>query len=436
MGDSGFIVSPYWIDMCFGLSERCLTVLVLGDEIPYPPDSGKRIRTWNLLRRLAKRHSLSYLCYADDDDPAIATLASEGIGVHTVSPLTKFEGWQLYVRLFANLFSPYPYSIAKQVSRRFADKLTQLLNNSQFDLVQSEGTPCGCYLNSVIGVPRVLATHNIESQIWSRRARLSQAPAEKLFFGSQAVKMRWFERRALINVESAVAVTFQDARQMRDWGVSTITIVPNGVDVEFFTLTPDPVRPSELLFLGALDWYPNVDGLVFFLHETLPLILSAQPNATLRIVGRRPPESLRKLVAGNRQVELVGDAKDVRPYLASASVVVVPLRIGGGSRLKILEALAAGKAVVSTSVGAEGLEITPGRHFQLADTPLQFAQRTIALLSSEVERRHLGENGRLLAAERYNWDGIAIKLEEAWFKALARVPLRGSTLGPAWVRIL
>jgi len=421
--------------MCFfGPGDRCLTVLVLGDEIPYPPDSGKRIRTWNLLRRLAKRHSLSYLCYGDDDDPAIATLESEGITVYTVRPRTKFEGWQLYLRLLANVLSPYPYSVAKQISRNFDEKLRQLMDDRQFDLVQSEATTCGRYLNSVAGVPRVLHTHNIESQIWSRRARLGQTLAERLFFASQAVKMRWFERRLLRTVESAVAVTLQDSRQMRDWDVPTVTVVPNGVNLELSTINPDGVRPFELLFLGALDWYPNLDGLQFFVCEILPLVVSAQPNTTLRIVGRRPAESLRKLAASNRQVELVGEVKDVRPYLARASVVVVPLRIGGGSRLKILEALAAGKAVISTSIGAEGLDITPGRHFQLADTPLEFAQQIIALLSSEVERLHLGETGRLLVAERYNWDGIAMKLEEAWFKALARVPRQG-TLGQECVRV-
>jgi len=420
--------------MCYGSRDRCLTVLVLGDELPYPPDSGKRIRTWNLLRRLAKRHRLSYLCYGDDDDPAIAKLESEGISVYTVRPRTKFEGWQLYLRLLANLFSPYPYSIAKQVSRKFAERLKQLMNDRHFDLVHCEGTPCGHYLNSAAGIPRVLDAHNIESQIWFRRARLGQTLAERLFFSSQAIKMRWFERRLLRTVESAVAATLQDSCQMRDWGVSTVTVVPNGANLEFSTINSDAVGPFELLFLGALDWQPNLDGLQFFVRETLPFILSAQPNTTLRIVGRRPVESLRTLVAGNRQVELVGEVKDVRPYLTSASVVVVPLRIGGGSRIKILEALAAGKAVISTSIGAEGLDITPGRHFQLADTPLEFAQRTIALLSSEVERRHLGETGRSLVAERYTWDGIATKLEEAWFKALARVPLEG-TVGQESVRV-
>jgi len=378
---------------------------------------------------LATRHSISYLCYGRSDDPAIAKFKSAGIPVHTVHPLTDFRGWPLYFRLLINLFSPYPYSVTKHFSRRFDRKLRQLLREERFDLVHCEGTNCARYLNSAADVPRVLGTHNVESQIWSRRARLARTWIEQLFFGSQAIKMRWFERRALLRTESAVAVTFQDARQMRDWGVSEITLVPNGVDLEAYQPSTEGARPSELLFLASLDWYPNVEGLEHFLAETLPLIVSVQPNAILRIVGRRPSESLRKLVAGNRHVELVGEVKDVRPYLASAGIVVVPLRIGGGSRLKILEALAAGKAVVATSIGAEGLELTPGEHFQLADSPSEFAQQTASLISSEEQRRRLGENGRRLVIDRYGWDGIAATLEAAWFKALASVPAQDSLAG-------
>src|SRR5216684_8733757 len=181
------------VNLGCGPSKRRLEFLVLDEELPYPPDSGKRIRTWNLLRRLAKRHSLSYLCYGFSEDPVIARFETEGIRVHTVSPLRKLGGWRLYISLLANLFSPYPYSIAKHFTRRFDERLKQLLNDKKFDLVHCEGTHCARYLTSVAGVPRVLATHNVESQIWTRRARLGRTWIEQLFFGSQAIKMRWFE---------------------------------------------------------------------------------------------------------------------------------------------------------------------------------------------------------------------------------------------------
>ncbi len=404
------------------LRSRQLKVLVLGEEVSYPPDTGRRIRTWNLMRRLAKRHSITYLCYGQSNDPAAVELASAGISVHLVPPLRALRGWSLYCRLIANLFSPYPYSVTKHFSRRFNRKLRRMLRDERFDLVHCEGTHCARFLKAVVSVPRVLGTHNIESQIWFRRAILARSWIEQIFFRMQAIKMRWFERRALLQAETAIAVTPHDLRQMRDWGVTEMSVVPNGVDLEAYGASSETERQSEILFLASLDWYPNVDALRYFLAEILPLILTVKSATMVRVVGRRPPKSLKKLVSGNSHVDLIGEVSDVRPHLAQAEVVVVPLRIGGGSRLKILEALAAGKAVVSTSVGAEGLGLTPGEHFQLADNPFDFAQRTITLMSSREARRRLGENGRRLVVEQYGWNEIAAKLEAAWFKAVARVP--------------
>jgi glycosyltransferase involved in cell wall biosynthesis len=395
-----------------------LNVLVLAEEICCPVNSGKRMRTWNLLRRLAKRHSISYLCFGRIGDPGVAELAQTGIQVYLVHPNHDRRRWSLFWGLIVNLFSPNPYSADKHYSGRFRRKLTELLGSQRFDVVHFEGTHCARYLSSIENVPRVVGTHNIESQIWFRRAQQSQSWVRRVFFRSQAIKMSRFERRALLQAEAATAVTAQDAQQMRSWGVSEITLVSNGADLEAYQRLAPATEPSELLFLASLDWFPNLDALAFFLREILPRILALEPKAILRIVGRRPSKALRKLVAVNQHTELVGEVQDVRPYLARAEVVVVPLRIAGGSRLKILEALAAGKAVVSTSIGAEGLELTPGEHFEAVDTPLQFAQRTAALLSNPAMRHRLGENGRRLVTERYGWDGIVPALETAWFKAI------------------
>ena len=396
-----------------------LRILVLAEEICCPVNSGKRMRTWNLLRRLAKRHSISYLCFGLIGDPGVAELAQTGIRVHLVRPSNDRRRWSLFWGLIGNLFSPYPYSADKYYTRRFRRKLTELLRSEQFDVVHFEGTHCARHLSSIEGVARVIGTHNIESQIWFRRAHQSQSWIRRIFFRSQAIKMSRFERRVLLQAEAATAVTAQDAQQMRNWGVSEISLVSNGADLDAYQCLAPATEPNELLFLASLDWFPNQDALAFFLREILPRILSLHPKAILRIVGRRPSRALRKLIAGNQSTELVGEVQDVRPYLARAEVVVVPLRIAGGSRLKILEALAAGKAVVSTSIGAEGLELTPNEHFEVADTPMQFAQRTAVLLSNLAMRHRLGENGRRLVTERYDWDGIVPVLEMAWLKALA-----------------
>jgi len=397
-----------------GLASRSLRVLVLDEWIPYPPDSGKRVRTWNLLRRLARRHRVSLLCYGDSESEAAHVVRSAGIALHTVAPLPELAGWRLYWRLFGNLFSPNPYSVSKHDTRRFRDSLRRLLSENHFDLVHFEWTPYARFRDGIGSIPNLTMAHNIESQIWSRRARQSRTLIETAFFNLQARKMDSFERRVMRRADWVALVTELDAEQVRAWGVQRTSLVENGVDVDQFVPLEGKCDSDEILFLAALDWYPNLDALDYLLEDIFPLVRQASPSARLRIVGRRPPAGLKERIARCPGVELVGEVADVRPFLARAAVVVVPLRIGGGSRIKILEALAMGKAVVSTSIGAEGLAVTDGVHLSLADAPSDFAGRTVGLLKSPEERLRLGENGRKLVVERYSWDQMAKALEWAW----------------------
>jgi polysaccharide biosynthesis protein PslH len=391
-----------------------LKVLVIADEVPLPPNAGKRIRTWNLLSRLAKRHDISYLCFGRSDNPELKQFESAGIHVELVEPLGERRGASLYASLLVNLLSPYPYSVSKQHVKRFERRLKQLIAEGGFDLVHCEGTLPARYLESLTGIPRVVGTHNIESQIWFRRAQHSRTWFSRLFFTNQANKMKRFERRLLAKMERTTGVTQHDVQQLRDWGARAADLVPNGADIKTYQPAFDEGRSSELLFLASLDWFPNSDALRYFVSEIFPLITGLRPDVMLRIVGRRPPESLKKFAARNLRVELVGEVVDVRPYLERAGVVVVPLRIGGGSRLKILEALAVAKAVVSTSVGAEGLDLVSGEHFTIADAPSEFAKRTVELMQSVEERHRFGHNGREAVSRQYDWDQIIENLDSTW----------------------
>jgi polysaccharide biosynthesis protein PslH len=400
----------------FSNNERRLKVLVLDEEIPYPPNSGKRIRTWNLLQRLAKRHSISLLCYGEAGDPAVEAARRAGIRTHLVKPKANPTGWQLYLGLFLNLFSTRPFSVTKHYSRRFHRKFRALLAQESWDLVQCEWTPYARFISRGCRTPVLIATHNVESQIWERRGQNARDPISKAFFWTQERKMRWFEARALLRASSVAAVTRGDVETMRDWGVENVTPVPNGVDLESSIPAPEAERDGEILAMASLDWYPNVDALHYFVREILPLLSVGGSEIRLRIVGRRPSESLKQQLSSNPAVDFTGEVGDVTPYLAQAAVFVVPLRIGGGSRIKILEALAAGKAVVSTSIGAEGLDVIHGKHLLIADSPSEFARCVDKLLASKELRRQLGEEGRKLVTDFYGWDGIAAQLEAAWLR--------------------
>ncbi|MGD0921709.1 MAG: glycosyltransferase family 4 protein [Terriglobia bacterium] len=396
-----------------------LRVLVLDEWLHYPPNSGRGVRTWSLLQRLARRHKVSLLCYGDAEAEASVAARAAGISLHLVRPFTAPRGARLYAGLLANIFSRYPYSVWKHYTKRYENRLRELLRDNQFDLVHCECTPYARFLGVVERLPRLIMAHNIESQILFRRAQQSQTIVERVFFGLQARRMEAFEREVLRRADWVTVVTELDAEQVRAWGVQRTSLVENGVDVDQFVPLEGKCDSDEILFLAALDWYPNLDALDYLLKDIFPLVRQASPSARLRIVGRRPPAGLKERIARCPGVEVVGEVADVRPFLTRAAVVVVPLRIGGGSRVKILEALAMGKAVVSTSVGAEGLAVTDGAHLLIADTPSAFAARTVELLGSPDEQRRLGENGRKLVVERYSWDKMAGALEWAWQHACA-----------------
>jgi len=394
-----------------------LNVLVLDEWLHYPPNSGRGVRTWSLLQRLARRHRVSLLCYGDPEAEASVAARAVDLSLHLVRPFPVPRGARLYGGLLANVFSRYPYSVWKHYTRRYENRLRELLREKQFDLVHCECTVYARFLGAVEKLPKLVMAHNIESQILYRRARCSRTILERVFFGLQARKMEAFEREVLRRADRVTLVTELDAEQVRAWGVQRTSLVENGVDVDQFVPLEGKCDSDEILFLAALDWYPNLDALDYLLEDIFPLVRQASPSARLRIVGRRPPAGLKERIARCPGVELVGEVADVRPFLTRAAVVVVPLRIGGGSRIKILEALAMGKAVVSTSIGAEGLAVTDGVHLSLADAPSDFAARTVELLESPDEQRRLGENGRKLVVDRYSWDRIAGLLDSAWRQA-------------------
>ena len=400
--------------------DRRLRVLVIDEGIPYPPNAGKPYRTWNLLRRLARRHSVSLICYGRPNESGAPEITKAGIDLRLVEPKDTPLGWELYLQLFVNIFSRFPFSVAKHYSDSFQKQVDELLKDECWDLIQCEWTPYARFVSSHSDVPVLIVTHNVESQIWARRAANARNPFASLFFRTQEWKMLQFERRALLRASAATVVSNLDSATVQNWGVSNVNLVKNGVDLDACRPIPVAEREDELLFLASLDWYPNQDALHYFIENIFPIVRARRSNATLRIVGRKAPESMIKQHSGVPGVDFVGEVAEVGSYLARAAVIVVPLRIGGGSRIKILEGLASEKAIVTTTIGAEGLDVTSGKHLLIADSPSAFAAALEELLSSPSLRRRLGKNGRQLVSEQYNWDQIADTLESVWYKVSER----------------
>jgi glycosyltransferase involved in cell wall biosynthesis len=260
----------------------------------------------------------------------------------------------------------------------------------------------------------VLFQHNVEAQIWRRHAAHASNPLKRLYFQLQARRMESFESAVCRTVKRVIAVSAEDARLMQSayrLPPGHVQAVDTGVDTAFFEPPADQQSQprADLVFVGSMDWMPNIDGMVWFVREILPLIHAERPETTVAIVGRKPaPEIL--ALAGDR-VHVTGTVDDTRPWLWGSRVSIVPLRIGGGTRLKIFESMAARTPVISTKIGAEGLQVDDGSHISIADQPADFARACCRLLSSPEARAALSERAAELVRRRYSWDSVTSQFE-------------------------
>jgi glycosyltransferase involved in cell wall biosynthesis len=402
-------------------------VAIVDEELPYPPTSGKRIRTLNLTLRLARRHRITYICHRNNNPEeahtAAAYFAARGIATAVVErAVPPKSGPAFYARLAANLFSSLPYSVASHTSRELRAALRAHAAAGPVDLWHCEWTPYAQALRGVVAGPRLVVAHNVESVIWRRYHETESQPLRRWYIGRQRRKFERFEAAVLGEAERTVAVSLVDAALLqRDFGVRRIDVVENGVDTGYFR--PEAVRrePGRLLFLGSLDWRPNLDGVRLLLDRVFPAVRAAEPGATLALVGRNPPESLRREVTDRPGVELHANVPDVRPHLARCSAMVVPLRIGGGSRLKILEALASATPVVSTRIGAEGLCLEPGRHLTVVEDVDALVPALLQAIRAPQAAQAQAEAGRARILERYDWDTLADQLERVWLDCAGAV---------------
>jgi polysaccharide biosynthesis protein PslH len=388
-----------------------MRILVLDEEFPYPANSGKRTRSFNLYSRLAARFSIRYIGYGEADSPAAAALRSAGIEPVAVRPSVPAKhGIGFYLRLLANLLSPLPYIVTSHYSEAYRDVLMEHVERFRPGLIVCEWTPYAIFVRGLSSIGKVVSAHNVEADIWQRYYETEANWLRRWYIGEQWRKVRRFEIEALRWVDGALAVSEQDRARLAASrpGLRTV-VIPNGVDVRYFRPAPQPAGRQHLVFTGSMDWRPNQDAARYFAKRILPLLRQKNPDIECTFVGRDPPADIRALaaIAGMR---ITGTVDDVRPYVERAAVYVVPLRIGGGSRLKILEAMAMGRAVVSTTVGAEGLDVVHDRHVLLADDPREFAESILQLLGDPGRCARLAGEGRRLVEQQYEWGGLSDQL--------------------------
>ena len=402
-----------------------MKILWLNAGLLLPLDKGGKLRTWHLMRHLAQRHDISYLSFADPAETAGSLEGMREVASHVVTVPRSDAGKgtaSFYLDAARYLLDPAPYAVAKYRAAAYRTALDRLLAERRFDAIVCDFLPPVVNLPDSLPCPAILFTHNVEAEIWRRHAENATNPAGRLLMTQQWRRMLRFERDALARFDLVLAVSEADRQTFARLYPGALKrpahVVQTGVDTSYFAPQPPsasarPDRRTHLVFTGSMDWLPNEDGMLYFVREILPRIRQIEPDVTLSIIGRTPTAAVKRL-ADEAGIEVTGRVDDVRPHIAEGSVYVVPLRIGGGTRLKIFEAMAMGKAVVSTTVGAEGLPVTSGQNVMIADEPTRFAHAVIHLIRDTESRRRIEAEARRLVVERYDWSAVAQDFEQAF----------------------
>ncbi len=401
-----------------------MRILFLTPQFPDPPHKGTTLRNYNLITGLAAQHEIDLLSFAETT-PAMSALGQLCRRVTTVS-IPHRPNWR---RALDTVVSPWPDMGLRLWSRSFQQQLAKWMHDGRYDVLQVEGLELARYILTLARpagtrehLPLIVFDdHNAEYLLQQRMAEAEIAAhgwnAGAVYSSVQWRKLHRFERRVCGCADRVVCVSMADAAAIRQLDpASRICVIPNGVDTIFYQrekVVPLALPPPVLVFTGTMDFRPNVDAVLWFSQEVLPLIKQQQPAVRVYIVGQRPHARLDGLRA-DPAITITGAVDDTRPYIAAATVYLVPLRMGGGTRLKVLEALSLQAPVVSTTLGAEGFGLKNGQELVLADEPAEFARAIVELIQDRGRAQALGAAGRAFAVQHYDWRRIVPLFEDVY----------------------
>lgn len=384
-----------------------MTILFITPYIPYPPSFGGSVRIYNLILQLSRWHRILLLTY--DDEGGLGTV--DGLRdlcdqIQTISHSAAHKRLLQFKSLFSARSCQYHLNYTKTMN----SALEAMVRANKVDLIMVEFSQLGC-IKMPRDIPVVIDQHNVEHDLIRRMARRSSWSFRKLFNMVEAIKYKREEIKYLQRASLVLATSERDAELMRNLVPSRrCSVVPNGVNVEFFKNPGISPQPNTLVFVGATHYFPNADGIHFYMREIHPLITRRIPDLKVFIVGGNPPPAITEYAS--EKIQVTGFVEDVRHYIHNAAAFVVPLRMGGGTRFKVVEAMAAGTPVISTSLGSEGIRLTSGKQAMVADTPATFAQAVVEVLTTPGLAANLRTEGYEFVQKYFDWSVIGKQLDE------------------------
>ena len=409
--------------------EQSMNILFLSTENPYPPDHGHHIRTYNILRRLARNNDIFFIGFAKHENELKYNKNLQEF-CKTVDVFLLPQGifkWRVYKSLFFNFFSRIPYSAKRFLHDDAKKKIRIIIEKYNIDLVHCDMLHLGVYYNEISTLPKVLTNHNVESLRAYRWFKVEKNLLLKFYLYLQYIKLYYLEKKICPKFDKCAVVSNYDKEVLLEiCGKDNFIAIPNGVDSDYFKASNGNVVPKSLIWTGGMNGPYNRDAVDYFLEKIFPLIQAKIPEVRVSFVGKSPTDNLVEKAKRNPKIIIEGYVEDVRPFVDKAAIFIAPIRSGSGTKIKILNALSQAKPVITTTVGAEGIEITENENIMIADDPQQFAEKTIYLLENPDVAKKMGQKGRKLIEEKYDWNIIEKQMNEVYERLKQQNDLKNS----------
>ena len=392
-----------------------MRILFLAQRVPYPPNRGDRITTYHEIRLLSRQHQVHVAALSDSVEEAAGVEPLREICASV--DVAVLPGWRSKVQAMAVAASPLPLTLPFYYSPQLAAKVAWRVATSGIDLIHVFSSSMAQYVDWCGHLPRVMQFADLDSIKWRQMSKMNSWP-KSWVYGAEATRLLWYERSIARRYQKCMVVTEEERQEMQHFipGVNS-AVAANGVDIDYFAPTGEEPEEDHMVFVGVMDYFPNEEGMEFFCQEVLPVIQKSRPAAKITIVGARPSERVLALrsIPG---VAVTGPVDDIRPYMARASLAVVPLRLARGVQNKVLEAMSMGMATLCSEAAFRGIEAVEGEHGVVADEPDELASKAIELLGDPERRAEMGAAARKVMVDRYSWEAQVAKLEDLYDQVL------------------